>query len=168
VCPRIRAEVFTRLCDPGWRDPAGLVHTTSTAPDKSVSFIRRLQVHDPMHYPHRWPTRPSRRSVQLRVMPGIAFPPVGPMGCGSPPSPILCSAKTATLPLSRHFAWRSRPDTLPASVRSWCPLWARARIEAPRSRQGFWSPGPPVRDCDKEIGGSPKFPSYPHEYMPRS
>jgi hypothetical protein len=34
-------------CDPGWRDPDRLVHPTSTAPDRSVSCIRRLQVHDP-------------------------------------------------------------------------------------------------------------------------
>jgi hypothetical protein len=28
-------------------------------------------------------------------MPGVAFPPVGPVGLSSPPSPVLCSAKTA-------------------------------------------------------------------------
>ena len=49
-------------------------------------------------------------------MPGVAFPPVGPVGYGSPPSSVLCSAKTATVPLSGRFARRSLPDTLPASV----------------------------------------------------
>src|SRR2546428_5113302 len=49
-------------------------------------------------------------------MPGVAFPPVGPVGHGSPPSSVLCSAKTATLPVSGRFARRSLPDTLPASV----------------------------------------------------
>ena len=49
-------------------------------------------------------------------MPGVAFPPVGPVGLSSPPSQVLCSAKTATMSLSGRFAWRSLPDTLPAFV----------------------------------------------------
>jgi hypothetical protein len=101
-------------------------------------------------------------------MPGVAFPPVGRVGGTSPPSLVLCAAQTATLPLSGRFACRSRPDTLPASVCSWCPVRARARVEAPRARRGFLSPGPPFRECDKETGGSPTFPSYPYAYMPRS
>ena len=101
-------------------------------------------------------------------MPGVAFPPVGSLGLSSPPSQVLCSAKTATMPVSGRFACRSLPNTLPASVRSWCPTWARDLVEAPRPRQGLWSPGPPLRDCVKETGGSPKFPSSPSGYMPRS
>jgi hypothetical protein len=101
-------------------------------------------------------------------MPGVAFPPVGPLGLSSPPSLVLCSAKTAPLPLSGRFACRSLPDTLSASVRSWCPLRAYDLGEAPRPHQGFWSPGPPFRECDKETEGSPKFPSYPYGCMPRS
>src|SRR5215468_8350548 len=101
-------------------------------------------------------------------MPGVAFPLVGPVGLSSPPSSVLCSAKTATVPLSSRFARRSLPDTLPASVGSCCPLWARHLVEAPRSRQGFWSPGPPLRESDKETRGSPKFPSSPCADMPRS
>jgi hypothetical protein len=31
-------------------------------------------------------------------MPGVAFPPVGPVGRGSPPSPVLCAAKTTPCP----------------------------------------------------------------------
>ena len=58
----------------------------------------------------------SRRSVQPLVMPGGAFPPVGPVGLGSPPSQGLCAAKTATLPIAGRCAWRSRPDPWPASV----------------------------------------------------
>lgn len=101
-------------------------------------------------------------------MPGVAFPPVGRLGLTSPPSSVLCSTKTATLPLSGRFTCRSLPDTLRASVGLWCPLRARARVEAPQSRQGLWSPGPPIRDLRKETEGSPKFPSYPCRYMPRS
>ena len=41
-------------------------------------------------------------------------------------------------------------------------------MEAPRSRQGLWSPGPPIRALCTETGGPPKFPSYPSEDMPRS
>jgi len=101
-------------------------------------------------------------------MPGVAFPPVGPLGLGSPPSPVLCSAKTATLPVSGRFACRSLPDTLPTSVCSWCPSRAHDLVEVPRPRQGLWSPGPPLREFDKETRGSPKFPSSPCEDMPRS
>ena len=45
---------------------------------------------------------------------------------------------------------------------------AHGLVEAPRSRQGLWSPGPPFRELCSETGGSPKFPSYPSEDMPRS
>jgi hypothetical protein len=75
-------------------------------------------------------------------MPGVAFPPVGPVGLGSPPSPVLCSAKTARLSVAGHFACRSRPVTLSASVRSCSPLRAHGQVEASRPRQGLWSPGP--------------------------
>jgi hypothetical protein len=110
----------------------------------------------------------SRRSLQLSVIPGVAFPPMGPVGLGSPPSAALCSATTATMPFSGCFARRSLPDTWPASVRSWCPRGARIMVEACTTRQGLWSPGPPVRECGKETDGSPAFPSSPYGYMPRS
>ena len=60
------------------------------------------------------------------------------------------------------------PDTLPASVGSWCPRRARGQGGSSRSRQGFWSPGPPFRVGNKETGGSPTFPSPPSEDLPRS
>src|SRR5499426_1428741 len=111
-------------------------------------------------------------------MPGVAFPPVGPLGLSSPPSPVLCSAKTATLSVSRRFTCRSRPDTLPASVRSWYPPRARGLVEAPRPRQGLWSPGPhsgnvtrrqvalpssrvtPVKTCPALIHAADDFSSF--------
>jgi hypothetical protein len=101
-------------------------------------------------------------------MPGVAFPPVGPMGDGSPPSPVLCFAKTAVLPISGRFARRSLPDTLPASARSWCPLWAHDQVEAPDHARAFGRPVPQSGHVVKGIGGSPTFPSYPYEDMPRS
>ena len=98
-------------------------------------------------------------------MPGVAFPLVGPVGLGSPPSLVLCSAKTATLPISGRFARRSLPDPSPASVRSWCPLRARALVEAPRPRQGLWSPGPLIREYaqgDRWLSQVPELPLWRH------
>jgi hypothetical protein len=94
-------------------------------------------------------------------MPGVAFPPVGRLGLPSPPSSVLCSTKTATLPVSGRFACHSRPDTLRASVGSWCPRRARVRVEAPRARQGFWSSGPPfpgVAQGDRWLSQVPELP----------
>jgi len=90
------------------------------------------------------------------------------VGLRSPPSSGLCSAKTATLPISGRFARRSLPDTSPASVRSWCPLRAHDQVEAPDHARAFGRPGPSSGSVVKERDGSPKFPSYPSEDMPRS
>ena len=65
------------------------------------------------------------------------------------------------LPVSGRFACHSRPDTLRASVRSWCPHRARVRVEAPRARQGFWSSGPPfpgVAQGDRWLSQVPELP----------
>ena len=112
--------------------------------------------------------RLSRLAVPLRVRPGGAFPPGGRVGRTAPPARGLCAAQTATLPRSRHCACRSRPATVPASLRAWSPWRARGRVDAPRPRPGCWSPGPPCRDCDQETGGSPTFPRSPSADMPRS
>jgi len=101
-------------------------------------------------------------------MPGVAFPPVGPVGLGSPPSSVLCVAKTAILPVSGRFARRALPDTWPASARSWSPLRAHARVEAPDHARAFGRPVPQSGHMVKEIGGSPTFPSSPSVCMPRS
>src|SRR5262249_870867 len=78
----------------------------------------------------------------LNALPDGAFPPVGRLGLTSPPSPVLCAATTATLPVLGRFACRSPPRYLACFRGSWCPYRARGRVEAPRTRQGFWSPGP--------------------------
>ena len=57
------------------------------------------------------------------------------------------------------------PCLLPSFVVSLTGSWSGG---SPQPRQGLWSPGPPLRDYVKETGGSPKFPSYPYDYMPRS
>ncbi len=97
----------------------------------------------------------------LHALPDVAFPPVGRLGLTSPLSSVLCDATTATLSLSGCFACRSRPGTLRASVRLWCPLRARVPVEAPRTRQGLWSPGPLFRACrqgDRWRSHVPEFP----------
>ena len=101
-------------------------------------------------------------------MPGIAFPPVGPVGLRSPPSSVRCFAKSASLPLSGRFACRSLPDTLPASARSWCPSRAPARVEAPDHARACGRPVPQSGHMVKERGGSPTFPSAPFACMPHS
>jgi hypothetical protein len=79
-------------------------------------------------------------------MPGGAFPPVGRWGRTSPPSPVRCAATTATLPLSERFAWRSRPESLAGSRRSWSPFPARGSVDAPRGHaRGVESAGSPDR-----------------------
>jgi hypothetical protein len=102
-------------------------------------------------------------------MPGAAFPPVGRLGLTSPPSPVLCGAKTATLSVSGRFACRSRPDTLLAPVVRGLRFRLVARWKPPGATPGSLSqPAPQTGNCCKETGGSPKFPSYPYRDMPRS
>jgi hypothetical protein len=102
-------------------------------------------------------------------MPGVAFPLVGRLGLTSPPSPVLCAAKTAILPLSERFACRSRPDTLPAPVVRGLRFRLVARWKPPGATPGLLSqPAPQTGNCCKETGGSPKFLSYPYGDMPRS
>jgi hypothetical protein len=101
-------------------------------------------------------------------MPGVPCPPVGRLGRASPPAPGRCSAQTASLPLLGHCACRSPPTTLSASVRSWCPLQARDRGEAPPTTPGPLVVRSPIRKCDKETSGAPKCPSSPSADMPRS
>jgi hypothetical protein len=109
------------------------------------------------------PRGPSRKTFcpavpSLQWVPGSRFPPFSG----------TLRREDYPLPISGRFACRSLPDTAPASRRSWSPSRAHGLVEAPRSRQGRWSPGPPIRDVGTETGGSPTFPSYPSADMPRS
>jgi hypothetical protein len=97
-------------------------------------------------------------------MPGIAFPPVGPGGLGSPPSAVLCFAKTASLPISGRFALARFPIPclLPSFVVS---LTGSCSGGSPRPRRGLWSPGPPVREYgpgDRWLSHVPEFPLCMH------
>ncbi len=113
-------------------------------------------------------------------MPGFAFASVGPLGLSSPPSrPGLPS------PGPRYYAPLRLPLALPGSLRLslasrylvCLPAFVSPALHGTRRRVGS-NPaapralGPPVpllfRLLNKETNGSPKFPSYPFEYMPRS
>ena len=63
-------------------------------------------------------------------MPGVAFPPVGPLGLGSPPSPVLCAAKTTPCP--------SRVASLVARFPIPCLLHG-VRV-VPRGLVAWWTP----------------------------
>jgi hypothetical protein len=60
------------------------------------------------------------------------------------------------------------PRYLVCSPRSCSPLRARRLMAAPRRRQDFGSPGPPLRGAPKEGEGSPTFPRSPSADLPRS
>ena len=111
-------------------------------------------------------------------MPDLAFPLVGPLGLGSPPSrsrperprpAVLCLAKTARCP--------SQGASLVAGSPIPCPLphgLCSSRLVA-RGESSHPTPGLLVNRYpsssgggDKETAGSLQFPNYPCEYMPRS
>jgi hypothetical protein len=46
VCPQAWEEGSIRPYDPAWRDNHRLAHATRVPLDRSVSIIRRLEVHD--------------------------------------------------------------------------------------------------------------------------
>jgi len=93
---------------------------------------------------------------------------VGPVGLGSPPSSVLCFAKTASLPISGCFARRSLPDTVPASIVRGVPCGLMLGWKPPDHARAFGRPVPQSGNMVTEIGGSPKFPSSPCACMPRS
>jgi len=65
------------------------------------------------------------------------------------------------LPVSGGFACRSPPQYLACFPRSSSPRRARGLVEAPRPRQGLWSPGPPIRACgqgDRWLSQVPELP----------
>lgn len=90
------------------------------------------------------------------------------MGLTSPPSPVLCSATTATYP-SRFPSLVARPP-IPCSFPPFVSfLQARQRSGTLALTPGL--PGHPVhpfRVADKETSGPPKFPGYPFKHMPPS
>ena len=107
------------------------------------------------------------------------FPPVGHSTRRRLPSRGSLGPRFPTFPgtMRRYDCHRATLGSLRLSLASrylacfsrlWCPRRARCPVEAPRQRQGLWSPGPPLRVSHKETGGSPTFPSSPSEDMPCS
>jgi hypothetical protein len=90
------------------------------------------------------------------------------LGFTSPPSAVLCSATTATCP-SRFPSLVARPP-IPGLFRLFVSfLQARQGSGTFASTPGLL--GHPVRRfrvAHQETSGSPKFPGYPIDYMPRS
>ena len=101
-------------------------------------------------------------------MPGGAFPPVGPWV--TVPhllryyAPLrLPPAHLGSLRLSLASRYRA---CFTAFVVSLAGSWPGSK--PPDHARALWSPGPPIRDVGTETGGSPTFPRYPSEDMPRS
>ena len=98
------------------------------------------------------------------ALPDVAFPPVGRLGLTAPPSTVLYDATTATCP-SRGSALVTRspiPCVLPSFVVSLSGSWPGG---SSGSRQGLWSPGPPLRayrQGDRRLSHVPEFPLCRH------
>ena len=114
-------------------------------------------------------------------MPGFTFPTVGPLCLSSPPTRygcILASRTTGTMircdcqsPFSELF-FPFFSDTLQAPalvcVPSLSARWTGWKLSHPPPGLWFSVSTPHLLTDDKEAIGSPKFPSYPRKYMPRS
>src|SRR5712692_9817791 len=93
---------------------------------------------------------------------------MGPVGLGSPPSPVLCDATTALLPVSGASLVARLPDTLRAPSVRGLPGGLVARGKRPHLARAFAHPLPHSGSVVQETGGSPTFPSSPSDDMPRS
>jgi hypothetical protein len=103
-------------------------------------------------------------------MPDLAFPLVGRLGLTSPPSPVLCSATTTICP-SRYPMLSLGHRYLVSTTRCLCPLFKLVWNRSSSPDAGaVCSTGSPLSSgfARQETNGSPKFPGYPFEYMPRS
>jgi hypothetical protein len=97
-------------------------------------------------------------------MPGLAFPPVGPVGFGSPRSSVLFEAKTA------YYSSRITSLVARESVPCGIPMIRSLSDGGRMSTPGLLSQPAALDDrrvVVRETTGSPKFPSYPYEHMPR-
>ena len=121
-----------------------------------------------------WPHGAVHRASPWNVVPGLAFPKVGPLGLGSPLSrseairpAVLCAAKTAVCPSQvASLSLASRYLVCFLRFVSRCRLacwWKR-----PTYARAFIITGPLFRCFNKETDNSLQFPSHPCVYMPRS
>ena len=110
-------------------------------------------------------------------MPGVAFPPVGPVGLSSPPSrveaalhpAVLCSAPTAPCPSRVAPLSRLAPRYLVRAL-TLCPVVGSRAAGSYLPAPGLLLSRYPSSSgsANKEADGSPKFPSSPCDSMPRS
>jgi hypothetical protein len=99
--------------------------------------------------------RPTACSARRRL------PSRGALGSHFPPFRGTLRRYDCHLSLSESFACRSFPDPLRASRCLWSPRRARGLVEAPRARQGLWSPGPPLRASRQGARGLSHVPACP-------
>src|SRR5215510_8229660 len=101
-------------------------------------------------------------------MPGVAFPPVGPVGLSSPPSLVLCSAKTARCP--SWVASLPLASQYPVCFLDLCSQSGSWDCGSSRPTPGLLVSRYPCSSgvSDTETTGSPKFPSFPSGDMLRS
>jgi len=100
--------------------------------------------------------RRSPRASQTSGMPGVAFPPVGPVGGGSPPSSVRCAAQTTPCParVASLVARCPRPCLLPACVVS--PSGRGTCWQPPGPARAFGPPVPQAGRCARRQGGLPR------------
>ena len=99
-------------------------------------------------------------------MPGFSFPPVGRLGLASPPSPVLCAATTALLPLSESFACRSFPDTMRASAVRGIPYGLAAWWKPQDDARAFGHPVPSSGHCAWRQVALPRSRATPMDTCP--
>jgi hypothetical protein len=101
-------------------------------------------------------------------MPGVAFPLVGSLGLGSPPSLVLCSAKTARCP--SWVASRPLASQYLVCFLGLCSLRGSLAAGSSHPTPGLLVSRYPCSSggVDQETTGSPKFPSSPSDDMLRS
>jgi hypothetical protein len=101
-------------------------------------------------------------------MPGVAFPAVGSLGLGSPPSAVLCSATTARRP--SWVASLPRASQYPICSLDLCSLTGALAAGRSPPTPGLLVSRYPCSSgaFDQETVGSPKFPSAPSDDMLRS
>jgi hypothetical protein len=93
-------------------------------------------------------------------MPGVAFPPVGPVGLSSPPSQVLCSAQTALARL-RTLRLSLAPPYLACFCAFVVSLWGSWSGRNPQTTPGPWvtrSPHLGVWQGDTWLSHVPELP----------
>ena len=114
--------------------------------------------------------RHARRRLPYRGSLGPRFPTYRLRHLSAPMPSVLCSATTAQSPSQVASLVTRFP--VPCLHSFFVSRLSRLAdwVEATRRRQGFCCAGAPDSSGYpvKETVGSPKFPCYPYEYMPRS